>query len=127
MADDLGVPVAAVNQMEGRLASHDVAFDGYGSSDDDEAPSAPMHYLEDRSANPEDLVIEENFRTDSEARLAEALEILDERSQNILRARWLTEKKKTLHELAAEYSVSAERIRQLEQNAIKKLRKQLAA
>jgi len=127
VADDLGVPVAAVNQMEGRLASHDVAFDGYGSSDDEEAPSAPMHYLEDRSTNPEDLVIEENFRTDSEARLAEALELLDERSQNILRARWLTEKKKTLHELAAEYSVSAERIRQLEQNAIKKLRKQLAA
>ncbi len=127
VADDLGVPVAAVNQMEGRLASHDVAFDGYGSSDDDEAPSAPMHYLEDRSANPEDLVIEENFRIDSQARLAEALELLDERSQNILRARWLTEKKKTLHELAAEYSVSAERIRQLEQNAIKKLRKQLAA
>jgi len=105
VADDLGVPVATVNQMEGRLASHDVAFDGYGASDDDEAPSAPMH----------------------QARLSEALELLDERSQNILRDRWLTEKKKTLHELAAEYSVSAERIRQLEQNAIKKLRKQLAA
>ena len=86
-----------------------------------------MHYLEDRSANPEDLVIEDNFRSDSQARLSEALELLDERSQNILRDRWLTEKKKTLHELAAEYSVSAERIRQLEQNAIKKLRKQLAA
>ena len=112
--------------MEGRLASHDVAFDGHGASDD-EVPSAPMHYLEDRSANPEDLVIADDFRSDSEARLAEALELLDERSQNILRDRWLTEKKKTLHELAAEYCVSAERIRQLEQNAIKKLRKQLAA
>lgn len=126
VADDLGVPVATVNQMEGRLASHDVAFDGYGASDDEEAPSAPMHYLEDRSANPEDLVIEDNYRNDSEARLGEALELLDERSQNILRDRWLAEKKKTLHELAEEYSVSAERIRQLEQNAIKKLRKQLA-
>ena len=85
-----------------------------------------MHYLVDRSANPEDLVIEDNYRNDSEARLGEALELLDERSQNILRDRWLAEKKKTLHELAEEYSVSAERIRQLEQNAIKKLRKQLA-
>ena len=126
VADDLGVPVAAVNQMEGRLASHDVAFDGYGTADDEDAPSAPMHYLEDRSANPEDLVIENDWKSDSEARLAHALELLDERSQNILRDRWLADKKKTLHELAAEYSVSAERIRQLEQNAIKKLRKQLA-
>jgi len=126
VADDLGVPVAAVNQMEGRLASHDVAFDGYGS-DDEDAPAAPVHYLEDRSANPEDLVIENDWRSDSERRLAQAMTELDERSQNILRQRWLSDKKKTLHELAAEYSVSAERIRQLEANAIKKLRKALAA
>jgi len=126
VADDLGVPVAAVSQMEGRLASHDVAFDGYGN-DDDEAPSAPMHYLEDRSANPEDVVIETDFRDDSERKLGAALMTLDERSRDILQQRWLADKKQTLHELAATYSVSAERIRQIEANAIKKLRKRLAA
>lgn len=126
VADDLGVPVAAVSQMEGRLASHDVAFDGYGS-DDDEAPSAPMHYLEDRSANPEDVVIDTDFRDDSERKLSAALMTLDERSRDILQQRWLADKKQTLHELAATYSVSAERIRQIEANAIKKLRKRLAA
>ncbi len=126
VADDLGVPVAAVSQMEGRLASHDVAFDGYGS-DDDEAPSAPMHYLEDRSANPEDVVVETDFRDDSERKLGAALMTLDERSRDILQQRWLADKKQTLHELAAVYSVSAERIRQIEANAIKKLRKRLAA
>ncbi len=127
VAEELGVTVATINQMESRLASHDVAFDGYGSTDDEDAPSAPLHYLEDRSANPEDLVMEDDWKSDSEARLADALENLDERSRNILRDRWLADDKKTLHELAAEYSVSAERIRQLEQNAMKKLRKELAA
>jgi len=126
VADDLGVPVATVSQMEGRLASHDVAFDGYGS-DDDEAPSAPMHYLEDRSANPEEVVIESDYRDDSERKLGAALMTLDERSRDILQQRWLADKKRTLHELAETYSVSAERIRQIEANAIKKLRKRLAA
>jgi len=126
VADDLGVPVATVSQMEGRLASHDVAFDGYGS-DDDEAPSAPMHYLEDRSANPEEVVIESDFRDDSERKLGAALMTLDERSRDILQQRWLADKKHTLHELAETYSVSAERIRQIEASAIKKLRKRLAA
>ena len=126
VADDLGVPVSAVSQMEGRLASHDVAFDGYGS-DDDEGPSAPMHYLEDRSANPEEVVIETDFKDDSERKLGAALMTLDERSRDILQQRWLADKKQTLHELAKTYSVSAERIRQIEANAIKKLRKRLAA
>lgn len=126
VADDLGVPVAAVSQMEGRLASHDVAFDGYGA-DDDDAPSAPMHYLEDRSSNPEDVVVETDFRDDSERKLGAALMTLDERSRDILQQRWLADKKQTLHELAAVYCVSAERIRQIEANAIKKLRKRLAA
>ena len=126
VAEDLGVPVAAVSQMEGRLSSHDVAFDGY-ASDDDDAPSAPMHYLEDRSANPEDMVIETDFRNDSERKLGAALMTLDERSRDILQQRWLADKKQTLHELADIYSVSAERIRQIEANAIKKLRKRLAA
>ena len=127
VADDLGVPVATVNQMEGRLASHDVAFDGYGTADDDDAPSAPVHYLEDRSANPEELVVESDAIDDSSRRLGEALAELDDRSRDILQQRWLTDDKKTLHELAEIYSVSAERIRQLEANAIKKLRKRLVA
>ncbi len=126
VADDLGVPVATVNQMESRLAGHDLAYDGYGS-DDDEAPSAPVHYLEDRSANPEQLVTDEDWRTQANAKLTVALTELDERSRDILNKRWLSDNKQTLHELAAEYSVSAERIRQIEGNAIKKLRRSMAA
>jgi RNA polymerase sigma-32 factor len=126
VADDLGVPVATVNQMESRLAGHDLAYDGYGS-DDDEAPSAPVHYLEDRSANPEQLVADEDWRTQANAKLAVALTELDERSRDILNKRWLSDHKQTLHELAAEYSVSAERIRQIEGNAMKKLRRSMAA
>ena len=126
VADDLGVPVATVNQMESRLAGHDLAYDGYGS-DDDEAPSAPVHYLEDRSANPEQLVTDEDWRTQANAKLTVALTELDERSRDILNKRWLSDNKQTLHELAAEYLVSAERIRQIEGNAIKKLRRSMAA
>lgn len=125
VADDLGVPVATVNQMEGRLAGQDVAFDGYAS--DDDVPSAPMHYLEDRAANPAALLEEEDWRTRATEELTTALAQLDERSRDILAKRWLADQKTTLHELAAEYQVSAERIRQLEQNALKKLRRSMAA
>lgn len=125
VADDLGVPVATVNQMESRLAGQDVAFDGYGS--DDDVPSAPVHFLEDASANPAQLLEEEDWRTSATQELTVALAELDERSRDILAKRWLTDQKTTLHELAAHYKVSAERIRQLEQNALKKLRRSMAA
>jgi len=116
-----------VQRMEGRLASRDVAFDLPSDADDDDAWQAPQNYLEDHSTDPALAVESEDFRQDSEGRLHSALAELDERSRDIVARRWLAEQKATLHELAAEHGVSAERIRQLETNAMKKLKTALAA
>ena len=124
IADDLGVSPAEVTRMEGRLASRDLAFDG-PEDDAEDAPPAPAYYLEDPASNPVDIVAEDDARSRAKAQLATAIEGLDERSRNILESRWLREEKKTLTELAAQYGVSAERIRQLERNAMKKIRKRL--
>ena len=123
IAEDLGVSPAEVTRMEGRLASRDLAFDG--PEDDEDAPPAPAYYLEDPASNPVDIVAEEDARSRASAQLATAIEDLDDRSRHILEARWLREEKKTLTELAEQYGVSAERIRQLERNAMRKLRKRL--
>ncbi len=127
IAADLGVDEAEVQRMEGRLASRDVAFDLPVDADDDESWSAPQHYLEDLSADPAMAVEAEDSQRDSEDRLHSAIAALDSRSRDILARRWLAEQKATLHELADEYEVSAERIRQLEANAMKKLKAALAA
>ena len=124
IADDLGVSPAEVTRMEGRLASRDLAFDG-PDDDAEDAPPAPAYYLEDPASNPVDIVAEDDARSRAKAQLATAIEGLDERSRNILESRWLREEKKTLTELATQYGVSAERIRQLERNAMKKIRKRL--
>lgn len=123
IAKDLGVAPAVVTQMEGRLASHDLAFDGYGPDDKDEAPVAPVHYLEDASSNPADLVADEDAERQATQALLRAIGQLDERSRDILESRWLQDEKETLQTLADRYGVSAERIRQLEKNAMKKIRK----
>jgi RNA polymerase sigma-32 factor len=120
VANDLGVDVREVNTMEARMSSYDVAFDAPADSDDD--CYAPQYYLEDHRQDPAEQVASSDWQEDSEARLHMALEQLDERSRNILSQRWLNDNKATLHDLAAEYGVSAERIRQLEQNAMKKIR-----
>jgi RNA polymerase sigma-32 factor len=127
VADDLGVDVREVQRMEGRLSSRDLAFDAPRETDDDDAWQAPQHYLEDHSADPALAVESSDWQQNSEAQLHQALAELDERSRDILAQRWLAEDKATLHELAAQYGVSAERIRQLEQNAMKKLRTAIAA
>jgi RNA polymerase sigma-32 factor len=127
VADDLGVDVREVQRMEGRLTSRDLAYDMPRDSDDDDAWQAPQYYLEDHSADPALAVESSDWQQNSEAQLHEALAELDERSRDILAQRWLAEKKVTLHQLAAQYSVSAERIRQLEQNAMKKLKASIAA
>ena len=127
VADDLGVDVREVQRMEGRLSSRDLAYDLPRDADDDDAWQAPQYYLEDHSADPAAAVESTDWQQNSEAQLREALAGLDERSRDILAQRWLSEEKSTLHELAAQYSVSAERIRQLEQNAMKKLRATIAA
>lgn len=127
IAADLGVDEAEVQRMESRLSSRDIGFDAPVDTDDDEAWQAPQQYLEDRSVDPAQMVEHDDTERDNEDRLHAALSDLDERSRDILARRWLAEQKATLHELAAEYSVSAERIRQLEANAMKKLRAALAA
>ena len=113
--------------MEGRLASRDIAFDAPTDSDEDDAWQAPQYFLTDGQTDPGQLVEAEDLAQDSSTRLHTALAELDVRSRDILERRWLTDDKATLHELAAEYEVSAERIRQLEANAMKKLRTAMAA
>ncbi|MBZ2169366.1 MULTISPECIES: RNA polymerase sigma factor RpoH [Marinobacter] len=125
VAADLGVEPKVVREMEGRLASQDTSFDGPMDDDDESAYQAPAYYLEDRRADPATQLEKADWTEDSNSRLMEALSSLDERSQDILRERWLSESKSTLHELADKYGVSAERIRQLEKNAMKKIRKQI--
>ncbi len=127
VAADLGVNVQEVQRMEGRLSNRDLAFDAPADSDDDDVWQSPQYYLEDHSGDPAQAVESENWQQSSEDGLYLALEELDARSRDILARRWLAENKATLHELAAEYGVSAERIRQLEQAAMKKLRATIAA
>ncbi len=127
VADDLGVDVREVQRMEGRLSNRDLSYDLPRDGDDDDAWQAPQYYLEDHSADPAEAVEASDWQQSSQSQLHEALAELDERSRDILAQRWLAEEKATLHELAARYSVSAERIRQLEQNAMKKLRAAIAA
>ena len=122
VATDLGVEVKDVMEMEKRLYSRDATFDAPSDDDDDSAFYAPANYLEDHSNDPALLAEADDFEDDNSSRLHAALADLDPRSRDILQRRWLNDSKATLHELAAEYSVSAERIRQLEQNAMKKVR-----
>ena len=121
VADDLGVKRTDVLEMEKRLSGLDIGFDGPDDNDENIAP-APANYLEDNSLEPARLVEQSNYAENQETLLYSALKDLDERSRDILQQRWLTENKSTLHQLADKYSISAERIRQLENNAIKKLR-----
>ena len=122
IADDLGVEAKTVFEMEGRLNSYDAAFDAGTDDDDETAYQAPANYLEDHSYDPARMVESDNYEQDANDRLHQALDSLDDRSRTILQQRWLSEEKSTLHELAAMYDVSAERIRQLEKNAMKKLK-----
>ncbi|MDH5370974.1 MAG: RNA polymerase sigma factor RpoH [Gammaproteobacteria bacterium] len=121
VAEDLGVKRTDVLEMEKRLNGLDIGFDGPDDNDENIAP-APANYLEDTSLEPSRLIEQSDWSENQETRLYTALKDLDERSRDILQQRWLTENKSTLHQLADKYDVSAERIRQLENNAIKKLR-----
>ena len=122
VADDLGVDVKDVMEMEMRLTSRDATFDAPVDDDEDSIAYSPSLYLESKGAYPAEQIENENFEGDNNVRLAAAVKNLDERSQAILQRRWLDDTKATLHQLAAEYGVSAERIRQLEKNAMKKVR-----
>lgn len=122
VAEDLNVDLKHVQEMEGRLSAYDASFDAGADDDDDTAYQAPAHYLEDRRYDPAAQLEQDNWQETSLASLAEAMDQLDDRSRDIIQSRWLTEDKATLHELADKYGVSAERIRQLEKNAMKKVR-----
>ena len=122
VADDLGVDVKDVMEMEMRLTSRDATFDAPIDDDEDSNVYSPSLYLESKGADPAEQIENENFEGDNNVRLAAAFKNLDERSQAILQRRWLDDTKATLHQLAGEYDVSAERIRQLEKNAMKKVR-----
>ena len=123
VADDLNVDVKNVYEMEGRLSSYDAAFDASNNDDDEAAYQAPVNFLEDDRFDPAHQLEKDDWTADSTSRLRHAIAQLDERNRIILQRRWLNdESKSTLHELADEFGVSAERIRQLEKNAIKKVR-----
>lgn len=125
IATDLGVSPREVSEMEKRLYAHDMAFDP-APHDDEEAAFAPAHYLPNPMPDPSDIIEADDWEGQANEQLQEALGQLDDRSREILEARWLTEKKTTLQDLAARYDISAERVRQIEQRAIKLLRSELS-
>lgn len=127
VAADLNVDVKHVQDMEGRLSAFDAGFDAGADDDDESAYQAPANYLEDRRFDPAMLLENADWESSNNTSLESALVELDDRSRDILQKRWLNDDKATLHELAAEYGVSAERIRQLEKNAMKKIRVMMEA
>lgn len=126
VARDLGVKPETVLEMESRLSGQDIGFDGNNDDDDEKDYLTPSAFLAQDNADPATEVEHDDLTSLQTKNLHHALSSLDERSQEILSARWLQEDKKTLHELAAVYHVSAERIRQLEKNALKKLKQSLS-
>jgi len=122
MAKDLGVDAATVVQMEGRMGAYDASFDGAADADDEETSQSPAFYLEDSRYDPANSVESDDWEKTSTDGLYVAMKSLDERSRDILTQRWLSDNKSTLHDLAAKYNVSAERIRQLEKNAMDKVK-----
>jgi RNA polymerase sigma-32 factor len=127
VAKELGVSTKDVLEMESRLSGRDMAFDGAPDGDDDEPVYTPASYLQDERYEPAAELERRDTEEQNHTQLHQALSGLDERSRDIVASRWLTEDKLTLQELADRYNVSAERIRQLEKNAMKKLKVVLAA
>ena len=122
MAANLDVDTETVREMESRMSSTDVAFDALAEPDPDKPTFAPSQHLGDMRYNPESLLLEGERETESHDQLSKALAQLDERSKDIVVRRWLSDDKPTLHDLAEEYSVSAERIRQIEKRAMEKMK-----
>ncbi|MFZ8952931.1 MAG: RNA polymerase sigma factor RpoH [Gammaproteobacteria bacterium] len=122
LALDLGVKESDVTEMEKRMSSNDVSFDPLEDSDDEFTPSS---FVTDEAINPSLIIENEDYESTSQARLLESLDLLDQRSKDIVQKRWLNENKATLHELADAYQVSAERIRQIENQALLKLRESI--
>jgi RNA polymerase sigma-32 factor len=125
VAGELGVEAREVREMERRLSARDLSFDPLLDGNDDEAPASPAMYLPAAEADPATIVEQDEWDGAVSSSLASALDGLDERSRTIVKSRWLGEEKKTLQELAADYGVSAERIRQIEAAALVKLRSEM--
>ena len=123
ISNELDVKEDAVREMEQRMSSHDVSFDPYSADDSEEGNTySPADYLTNEDSDPMEIVEKEDFARDQINQLQNAISDLDERSQLILKERWLTDDKPTLHELADKYGISAERIRQIEKKAMEKIR-----
>ena len=123
ISNELDVKEDTVREMEQRMSSHDVSFDPYSADDSEEGNTyRPADYLTNEDSDPMEIVEKEDFARDQINQLQSAISDLDERSQLILKERWLTDDKPTLHELADKYGISAERIRQIEKKAMEKIR-----
>ncbi len=122
VAKTLGVKPETVLEMESRLSGSDVTFDPPGNDNDDEHHFTPAAYLTDEGTDPSYLLEHDDTRSQEMSLMADSLKMLDERSQDIIQRRWLNDEKATLHDLADEYQISAERIRQIEKNALNKMR-----
>ena len=127
LAEDLGVDAKVVRQMEGRMSSYDTSFDADPDSDDDLAYRAPAFYLEDQGSDLASNVEAADLEETTNNSLHSAMGELDDRSKDILNSRWLCDDKATLHDLADKYGISAERIRQLEKNAMNKIKGMMEA
>ena len=127
LAENLDVAPETVKEMEGRMSNADVAFDADNDSDDDSFHAAPAGYLQDMRYNPEVLATQSDQEDLRQTQLRSALTSLDARSRDIIQRRWLDEDKPTLHELADEYGISAERIRQIEMKALDVMKDALEA
>jgi RNA polymerase sigma-32 factor len=127
VAQDLGVDAKVVRQMEGRMSSYDTSFDGDPDNDEDAVYRAPAYYLEDQGSDLATNVEADEWEEVTNNSLHVALDGLDERSKDILQSRWFSDEKATLHDLADKYGISAERIRQLEKNAMNKIKTQMQA
>ena len=127
VAGELGVEPREVREMEQRLSARDLSFDPAPDADDEETVVSPSLYLPSPESDPAAIIEQDQWDGEVAGSLASALESLDERSRTIIRARWLAEDKKTLQDLADDYGVSAEHIRQIESAAMQKLRSAMSA
>ena len=122
VAEDLGVDAKVVRQMEGRMSAYDMSFDFEADNEDDIPHKAPSYFLEDKGSDIAANIENDEWKEATSSHLRLAISELDGRSQDILKSRWLGDKKSTLHDLAEKYGVSAERIRQLEKTAMDKIK-----
>jgi RNA polymerase sigma-32 factor len=127
LADNLSVDTKTVREMESRLSGSDVSFDGPSDVDDDAPIVSPSQFLSNEESDPARIVANREYTEQRNESLSAALKGLDERSRDIVARRWLADDKPTLHDLADEYGVSAERIRQIEKRAMERMKDVIAA